>query len=100
MTTKQQPTPYDSKIEARPECDGFDTTLLLLVAQREGYLVAKAEDADLLAACKAALNLLLSGDERGFCARCGRKGSWGEHEAECPASLCRAAIAKAEGVTP
>ena len=49
MTTKQQPTPYDSKIEARPECDGFDTTLLLLVAQREGYLVAKAEFTDLLA---------------------------------------------------
>ena len=49
MTTKQQSTPYDSKIEARPECDGFDTTLLLLVAQREGYLVAKAEFTDLLA---------------------------------------------------
>ena len=59
MTTKQQPTPwtpYDAEIEklmAQRESKTVFWRLYAKQNQREGYLRAKAEDADLLAACKA-----------------------------------------------
>ena len=55
MTTKPQPTPYDAEI-AQCAKNGARLAMLdkhveytALVARREGYLRAKAEDADLLA---------------------------------------------------
>ena len=52
MTT-QQPTPYDAELEvARADLEG-QTEIRLIQAKRLGYLRAKAEDADLLAACEA-----------------------------------------------
>ena len=60
MTTqKQQPqTPYDAEIAKEEENRGSVGYLEYLRGARMGHLLAKAEDADLLAACEAALALL------------------------------------------
>ena len=109
-TKQAQPTPYDAEI-TRPWDDAdFPTTLealkgLYAKGQRSGYLRAKAEDADLL----AALEKQFEGEHgqrdhirscsRGYIVRRPPNAPVGECEdAYCEAA--RAAIAKAKGGTP
>ena len=51
--TQQQPTPYDEEIESARHNPDARRWLELHEAKRDGYLRAKAEDADLLAALVA-----------------------------------------------
>ena len=97
MTTKQQPTPYDAEIERLTSVWGLKPDQRMALSgirlQREGYLRAKAEDAELLAACRVGLEA----------------SSLRQSDHECHNDACqdaersrfiRAAIAKYEGVTP
>lgn len=93
MTTQQQPTPYDAEIaELERRDDSLEhgnkwvcIKVHDLKVQRYGFLAAKAEDADLLAACKAALDVLNPG----------RSEDWSDPERVI--RQLRAAIAKARG---
>ena len=49
MTTKQQSTPYDADIERLTSRKPHSEVLGIMIAQRDGYLTAKAEFTDLLA---------------------------------------------------
>ena len=93
MTTqKQQPTPYDADIAKEEENRGSVGYLEYLRGARMGHLLAKAEDADLLAAAEAAEQIAalaeFPSDE--WLAAGRRMAGLG--------STLRAAIAKANGV--
>ena len=79
MTTQPQPTPYDAEI-----ADGKGVAYVRAKLRAEGYRCAKAEDADLKAACEAM---------RAW-------ASHAEHEGPCvvyPFNILCAAIAKERG---
>lgn len=97
MTTQTQRTPYDAEIERLGQLpissktgDRRSDRLMFLAAQRhmrDGYLAAKAEDSDLLAACE----LVLSFAEKQPWTGLGDSKGYG---VDLPARL-RAAISKA-----
>ena len=103
MTTKQQPTPYDAEIERLDAGPIQGLNLLETLAlrdayefRREGYLRARAEDADLLAACLKAIDTLEFAyqDQRGDF----RAGDWLLVDVQEAVMLLRAAIVRADGV--
>ena len=105
MTTNTQQTPYDEEIERKqrpyPEVT-MDNKRNSLIDKREGYLRAKAEDADLLAAAEAINDMLYyqtttnNGARIFTCCSCSANRSL-EHSESCEVACFESAIAKAKG---